>query len=397
MKKKITAIVQARIGSSRLRGKVLKKIKGKESILILLERLSRSRSIEKIIVAIPKSKEDKKLKKILERNGYLVFEGSSNNVLNRYYKCAKKFSSQHILRITGDCPLVDPALVDKIADLYQKNSLDYISNIEKRTFPDGMDIEIFSFKILKKANNELKSDYDKEHVTKYFLRTDKIKKLNYSQKVDYSNIRITLDTIFDYKLINKIFCNFKTFNFSLSEIIKFYKKNKDVFKHFKDLSEKINSKNLSEGQKTWQQAKKYIAGGNMLFSKRPDVFLPNLWPSYFKKAKGCQIVSLDNKKYTDLSIMGIGTNILGYSNTQVDRAVATAIKNGNMTTLNCKEEVLLAQKLISMHPWAYSVRFARSGGEANAISIRLARAFSKKKKIAFCGYHGWHDWYLAAI
>ena len=396
MKKKITAIVQARIGSSRLRGKVLKKIKGKESILILLERLSRSRSIEKIIVAIPKSKEDKKLKKILERNGYLVFEGSSNNVLNRYYKCAKKFSSQHILRITGDCPLVDPALVDKIADLYQKNSLDYISNIEKRTFPDGMDIEIFSFKILKKANNELKSDYDKEHVTKYFLRTDKIKKLNYSQKVDYSNIRITLDTIFDYKLINKIFCNFKTFNFSLSEIIKFYKKNKDVFKHFKDLSEKINSKNLSEGQKTWQQAKKYIAGGNMLFSKRPDVFLPNLWPSYFKKAKGCQIVSLDNKKYTDLSIMGIGTNILGYSNTQVDRAVATAIKNGNMTTLNCKEEVLLAQKLISMHPWAYSVRFARSGGEANAISIRLARAFSKKKKIAFCGYHGWHDWYLAA-
>ena len=119
----------------------------------------------------------------------------------------------------------------------------------------------------------------------------------------------------------------------------------------------------------------------MLFSQRPDVFLPNLWQVTLK-AKGCQIVSLDNKKYTDLSIMGIGTNILGYSNTQVDRAVATAIKNGNMTTLNCKEEVLLAQKLISMHPWAYSVRFARSGGEANAISIRLARAFSKKK-IAF--------------
>ena len=227
MKKKITAIVQARIGSSRLRGKVLKKIKGKESILILLERLSQSHSIEKIIVAIPKSKEDKKLKKILEKNGYLVFEGSSNNVLNRYYKCAKKFSSQHILRITGDCPLVDPVLVDKIADLYQKNSFDYISNIEKRTFPDGMDIEVFSFKILKKANNELKSDYDKEHVTKYFLRSDKIKKLNYSQKVDYSNIRITLDTIFDYKLINKIFCNFKTFNFSLNKIIKFYKKNED--------------------------------------------------------------------------------------------------------------------------------------------------------------------------
>ena len=96
----------------------------------------------------------------------------------------------------------------------------------------------------------------------------------------------------------------------------------------------------------------------VVYQKRPDVFLPNLWPSYFKKAKGCKIISLDNKKYIDLSIMGIGTNILGYSNTQVDDAVATAIKNGNMTTLNCKEEVLLAQKLISMHPWAHSVRFA---------------------------------------
>ena len=134
----------------------------------------------------------------------------------------------------------------------------------------------------------------------------------------------------------------------------------------------------------------------MLFSKRPDVFLPNNWPSYYKKAKGCIIQSLDKKQYFDFSIMGIGTNILGYANKEVDSAVNKAVQGGNMSTLNCPEEVQLAEKLIKLHPWAHQVRFARSGGEANAISIRIARAYTGKSKIAFCGYHGWHDWYLAA-
>ena len=114
MKKKIFAIVQARVGSKRLRGKVLKKINGKESILILLNRLSRSKNIEKIIVAIPKSFENRVLKKLLIKNNYTIFEGSQNDVLNRYFECAKKFSAKNILRITGDCPLIDPVLVDKI-------------------------------------------------------------------------------------------------------------------------------------------------------------------------------------------------------------------------------------------------------------------------------------------
>ena len=132
------------------------------------------------------------------------------------------------------------------------------------------------------------------------------------------------------------------------------------------------------------------------FSKRPDAFLPNKWPSYFSKAKGCNVYDLEGNKYNDFSIMGIGTNILGYSNKLVDKAVLKKLSDGNTLTLNCPEEVELAEKLIHIHPWADQVRFARSGGEANAIAIRLARAYSKKTKIAFCGYHGWHDWYLAA-
>ena len=150
------------------------------------------------------------------------------------------------------------------------------------------------------------------------------------------------------------------------------------------------------GQKLYSKAKTLIPGGTMLLSKRPEMFLPENWPAYYSKAKGCKIWDLDGKEYIDMSIMGIGTNTLGYGNDEIDEAVVETIKKGNMSTLNCPEEVFLAEKLIEMNPWAGMVRFARSGGEANSIAIRIARAASGKDKVAICGYHGWHDWYLAA-
>ena len=153
---------------------------------------------------------------------------------------------------------------------------------------------------------------------------------------------------------------------------------------------------MNKGQKLYKKAKKLIPGGTHLLSKRPELFLPNLWPSYYSKAKDCNIWDLDGKKYTDMSHMGVGTNSLGYSNPQIDDEVHSAIKKGNMSTLNCPEEVALAEKLIELHDWADMVRFARTGGEANSISIRIARAATGRDKIAICGYHGWHDWYLSA-
>ena len=152
---------------------------------------------------------------------------------------------------------------------------------------------------------------------------------------------------------------------------------------------------IGKGQKLWNKAKKIIPGGNMLLSKRSELFLPDLWPSYFSRSKGFYVWDLDNKKYIDMSIMGIGTNSLGYGHKYVDSRVIKYIKKGNMSTLNCPEEVYLAEKLIQLHPWAEMVRFARTGGEANSVAIRIARSFSGKDKVAICGYHGWHDWYLA--
>jgi len=205
---------------------------------------------------------------------------------------------------------------------------------------------------------------------------------------DLSNIRITLDEKSDLKVIRNIYKFFyPNINFSWKKIIGLYKKNKNVFK---------NKITFDKNQKLWKKALSIIPGGNMLISKNPNLYLPNRWPTYFSKSKKVYIWDLENKKFTDMSLMGVGTNILGYSNTKVDNAVREVISKGTMSSMNCYEEVYLAEKLISMHPWSKMVKFARTGGEANAVSIRIARAATSKDNIAICGYHGWHDWYLSS-
>lgn len=145
----------------------------------------------------------------------------------------------------------------------------------------------------------------------------------------------------------------------------------------------------------YDRAKGIIPGGTQLLSKRPEMFLPDQWPAYFKKAKGVEIWDLDNRKYLDMGIMAIGASPLGYANPYVSKAVKRAIDRGCISSLNSIEEVQLAEKLIELHPYTEMVRFSRTGGEADAIAVRIARAASGKTKVAVCGYHGWHDWYLA--
>lgn len=151
----------------------------------------------------------------------------------------------------------------------------------------------------------------------------------------------------------------------------------------------------NSGVKLWEKAKKKIPGGNQLLSKRAELFLPNRWPAYYSKVKGCDVWDLDKNKYVDMSISGVGTCALGHADPDVDDAVIKAIKAGNMSTLNVPEEVELAELLCEFHPWAEMVRYARTGGEAMAIAVRIIRAATGNEKILFCGYHGWHDWYLS--
>ena len=152
---------------------------------------------------------------------------------------------------------------------------------------------------------------------------------------------------------------------------------------------------MSINQNLYVKAKNMIPGGTQLLSKRPEMYAPEQWPTYYKMAKGCMVEDLEGKEYIDMSYMGIGSCTLGYADKDVNQAAKEAIDRGSMCTLNPYEDVELAELLCKIHPWANQVRYTRSGGEAMAVAIRLARAKTNNDLVLFCGYHGWHDWYLA--
>ena len=390
----IVAIVQARLNSARFPEKVLKKIDNQTIVQIINNKLKNSNQIDKIVFAIPKNSKEKKLYNHLKKLKMNIFRGNEKDVLDRYYKAAKENNAKIIVRITSDCPLIDSRLINKMISFFKKNRFDYISNTIVPTYPDGLDVEIFTFNSLKYAWNKAKAKLDREHVTKYLLESNSIKKYNIKNNKDFSNLRWTVDTKIDFKIVKMIYTKFKgQKKFNLEKAVNYCLKNK-FFQKNNFL--KRNYKLLTKSNLMWDRAKKFIPGGNLMISKNPNLFLPGKWPTYFQKTKGCYIWGLDGKKYIDLSIMGAGTNILGYSNNLVDKSVISNLKKGNLSTLNCPEEVELAERIININPWADKTLFARTGGEANAIAVRLARAYTGKDNIAVCGYHGWHDWYLAA-
>ena len=393
---KVVALVQARMGSTRLPNKVMKPIGGVPMIEILLSRLSRATEVNQIVVATSVDERNQPLVEHVRKLGYACEQGNENDLLDRYVQAARAHQADVVVRITGDCPLVDPELVDEVIRGFKTSNADYFSNISPPTYPDGLDIEVFFLKSLEQANQETNKAYDHEHVTPYLRESGRFKTASMQYSQDLSALRWTVDEPADLAVIEKVFQAFSPrTDFSWTEVLELQHSQPAIFHLNQDIIRNEGA-SMGTGQKLWKRAKQVIPGGNMLLSKRAEMFLPDLWPAYFSKAKGCKVWDLDGNEYIDMSIMGIGTNTLGYGHPEVDDAVRRTIDAGNMSTLNCPEEVYLAEKLIELHPWADMARFARSGGEANAIAIRIARAASGKDKVAICGYHGWHDWYLSA-
>jgi glutamate-1-semialdehyde 2,1-aminomutase len=393
---KIVAIIQARMGSARLPNKVMKPICGVPLIELLIARLSTSKRIDQIVVATSTDIRNQPLAEHIRKIGYEVFRGSEDDVLDRYYQAAKCYQADVVVRITGDCPLIDAALVDKVVNAYEQQRVDFMTNTRPPTFPDGLDTAVFSFATLEIAHKKAKSKFEREHVVPFIRESGQFTIGNLANSVDQSSERWTVDEYQDFEVVDNVFKHFyPRLDFSWQEVMRLRKEQPDLFQANKHFTRNEGAV-MNSGQKLWRRAKQIIPGGNMLLSKRAEMFLPEQWPAYFSRAKGCRVWDLDDNEYIDMSIMGIGTNTLGYGHPDVDKAVHKTIEAGNMSTLNCPEEVQLAERLIDLHPWAEMVRFARSGGEANAIAIRIARAASGRDKVAICGYHGWHDWYLAA-
>jgi len=393
MVNKNIAIIQARLNSVRFPQKIIKELGNSTVLEFLIKRLKKSKKINMIILATPDS--SKVLTNIIKKNKIEIFvlNSSPENVLKRFYQCSVKYNlkdNDNIIRITGDCPFIDPKLIDQGLSKINNGYYDLVSNTFPATYPDGLDFSIFKTRILKQTYKEATKKYDMEHVTSMMYRNKKIKKYNIKSSINHSKLRLTVDTHQDLIYLNQVLKRLKTKNFNLKDLVKI------IYNYKREYIPRNIGSEMSDGYKLWGRATNIISGGNMLLSKRPDNYLPLKWPSYFNKAKGCYVWDLNNKKYLDLCMMGVGTSLLGYANSKIDNAVKKRIDNGIVSTLNSKEDIILAEMLIKLDSWSEMVKFARSGGEALAISIRLARSYSKKIKILFCGYHGWHDWYLSA-
>lgn len=226
------AIVQARMGATRLFGKPLKEVLGRPLLDYQIERLKRCQSLDQIVIATTDKKQDNPIADLSKQLGVGLFRGSEEDVLDRYFKAAQNFSANAVVRITGDCPLADPYLIDQIVKEFQnKQPCDYLSNALDRTFPRGMDVEVFSFQALEKAAREAKKPEEREHVTPYLYRhPEMFKSENFVSNEDNSKYRLTVDTAEDFELISKLIEILypKNPQFSLDDILKLLKKNPEL-------------------------------------------------------------------------------------------------------------------------------------------------------------------------
>ena len=395
MTDQVAVILQARSGSSRLPGKVLADLAGRPMLAFLVERLKRCSAVDRVILATTDSPKDDALAELGEILGLTVCRGSQNDVLSRYALAAEQTDASVLVRITGDCPFVDPGLLGEMINEFSGQDIDYFSNCLIPTYPDGLDIEVFTRRSLLLAQAKCVDPAQREHVTPWIRDSGRCKLGQKQHHLDLSSMRWTVDEPEDLQVVRAVIAHFEgRSDFTWEQILELAQQQPQLFVANAKFS-RNEGVGMGKGQKLWRRAKRVIPGGNMLLSKRAEMFLPEQWPAYFTQAKGCRIWDLDGRELIDMSIMGIGTNLLGYGHPEVDMAVAATVASGNMSTLNCPEEVWLAERLVAMHPWAEMARFARSGGEANAIAIRIARAATGRDTVAICGYHGWHDWYLA--
>lgn len=234
---KIDAVIQARVGSSRLRGKVLLDVLGKTMLEYLVDRVKNAKTIDKIVVATSTNEENIDIEKLMKKMGVSVYRGSEDDVLDRYYQTARLHNLQHIVRITADCPILDPVVIDYGVKQYFESKADFCSNSIVKTYPDGQDIEIFSFNTLENAWKNAKLLSEREHVTPYMKKNpEKFKLYNFTYKEDYHEKRWTLDRIEDFKLIKIIIEALypKNPDFSMEDVLDFLKLNphlEDINRH----------------------------------------------------------------------------------------------------------------------------------------------------------------------
>ncbi|HCA42505.1 MAG TPA: aminotransferase [Bacteroidetes bacterium] len=397
-------IVQARMGSSRLPSKVLMEADGKKLLSYTIERLKNSKKIDNIIVATTDTNKDEAIEKFCIDNKIDFFRGDENDVLDRFYNASKKFNFKNIIRITADCPLIDYKIVDDVIDLFKSGKYDYVSNVDPPSFPDGLDVEIFSFDALEDAFNNAKLISEREHVTPYIRNNKKFKKTNLNNNRDLSNLRWTVDEKEDFDYISKILksVNSKNYYCGLNEIIDLINEESDLNpENSKFFRNEGYIKSLLNDMKSKYQnsfallniAKKIIPSASQTYSKSYKYFVEGAAPAFIDRGLNAHVWDVDGNEFIDFSL-GLGAITLGYNIPGQNEAIINQLQKGISFSLSNKIEIDVAQKIIDLYPSAEMVRFVKNGSDATTACIRLARAHTGKNVVAHCGYHGWQEWYI---
>jgi glutamate-1-semialdehyde-2,1-aminomutase len=420
--KKIVVFIQTRVGSTRLPGKVLKKVNGRELLLYQVDRIRTAKTVNDIVVITTTKKEDDQIELLCSKNKIHCYRGNEYDLLDRHYQAAKYFNADFVVKIPSDSPLVDSNIIDKVINLWLKNpsKYDYVSNYHPPTFPDGLDVEGCSIEILEDAWVHADKDYEREHTFPYIWdNPDKFKIGNIVNK--YGNMftthRWTLDYDEDYIFLKKIFTNFaNNLNFKMKDVLDFLSENPEMVginskyngvNWYKNVEGELNTVdrfqykkekniiNLEKSLNFLNKVKKIIPCATQTLSKGYTQWSVGAAPLFIESGKGCEVTDIDGNVFIDYG-MALGPFILGYSDSDVNNAVIDQLEKGTMFTLPSTLEAKAAEKIIECVPCAEMVRFGKNGSDVTSAAVKLARAYTGREIIIICGYHGWQDWYIAS-
>lgn len=410
-KQKVVAIVQARMNSTRFAGKVLAEIDGYPMLWHVVNRVGMTQSVEQVVVATSKEPDDDAVADFCLQNGITCFRGSETDVLDRFYQAAKQFEAEAVVRITADCPLTDPEVIENVICTYLHGNYDYVTNILRYTYPDGLDVEVFSFETLEAAWKEARLPTEREHVTPYIKASGRFRVFNVENDRDLSSLdlRWTVDEPSDLEFVRAIYKRLGNDRrpFGIADILQLLDEEPYLMAinsgriqnegYYRSLARELpmpsQNRELKKSHELRYRAEDLIPSCSQTFSKGPSQYVQGVAPVFIMRGQGSHVWDVDGNEYIDYP-MALGPIILGHNYPAVTEAVMRQISNGTTFSLPHPLEVELAELLVGTIPCAEMVRFGKNGSDATSGAVRVARAYMGRDIIACCGYHGWQDWYI---
>jgi glutamate-1-semialdehyde aminotransferase/spore coat polysaccharide biosynthesis protein SpsF (cytidylyltransferase family) len=404
---KVVAIIQARMGSTRLPGKILKPLDGRAVLHWVIRACKAAPGVDEVWVATSTEESDLLVEHLCEGLGVPCYRGSETDVLDRLYNCAFAAKATRVIRITGDCPFVDPHVIGGVVRLMKENPwCAYASNVSPRTYPDGLDVQMMTFFALTAAHTAATRPVDRDCVTTWIERN----RSRFPAEAlicpipDMQHERWVLDTHEDYDFCRAVadYWPWDKGPPSMLDILNLLDDNPLVRtlndrgvmneRYFDALAEEpIYERKFDRSQEAFARAKNVIPLAAQTFSKSYLQY-PQPSPLFLSHGDGGLVWDIDGNEYVDL-VSALLPNVLGYRDPEVDSAIRRQLASGISFSLATELEAELAETLCRIIPCAEAVRFGKTGTDVTSAAVRLARAYTGRDRVLICGgYHGWQDW-----